>query len=231
MKRIITMLALLSGMAHAEQLQQKNITKLESYIRTADVAHFKIAYEKADNKQDIETQLLELAQNTKKELADELELASDGAINKKKLAMGALQALGIAYCAENAINLLYMAIKNTTLTYVWNVLRDIALSANKRPKLITYLTCRFPGVAACVAFWQTAPSPLCEYAYQPLALIPCALFSFLAYKAFKASAKNIKQGWNYKAHLETQIKNLDEIIDFLQADTITITTNPTGELI
>jgi hypothetical protein len=46
----------------------------------------------------------------------------------------------------------------------------------------------------------------------------------IAAVSLKYARNNLKQGWNYKAHLENQIKNVDEIIAFIQNPTATAVT-------
>jgi hypothetical protein len=47
-------------------------------------------------------------------------------------------------------------------------------------------------------------------------LIPTLLACLSTKYLTRYGAKTLKQGWNYKKHLETQIKNLDEIIEYIQ---------------
>jgi len=218
MKRIFIVTALLCSIAHADQ--QKNVAQLKSYISNADVIPFKAAYA-VESAQENKTQLLELAQSTQQKLTDELESWGNGTINKKKLALGALQALATVYCLAQVGYVAYGAIMPLKLYLPASSIYAPDTPAHINQKSVTmFLKCPALFIYAVLHVISTIHCGNGKYATATVAPTLCALSAYGAYKACKASAKNFKQGWNYKAHLEQQIKNIDEIITHIQNPTI-----------
>jgi hypothetical protein len=210
MKRILVIITLLTGITHADQPRAKDIVKLESYIQEANVKKFRAIYDSVDNKQDIKPLLLVWAHNTRKELSAELALIGDKKSDTKKLLIGTLQALCFLYCLDNMIDFPYSVIKDDLREYTKDVI-DAVLAYNK-----LYYIPRYPA-AILVSAVHRATRPTISY---PLGVTLCGALTLLTYKAWKASAKNIKQGINYPAYLKQQIKNLDEIIAYIQNPTV-----------
>jgi len=225
MKRIFIIIALLCGTAQAEK--PSIITALRSHIRDTNTAQFKKSYKKLSAAPEETTKLITLAQKEKDNRLAELSTLGTQTKHKKKIATGiGAGALGVGAAAlivPVSITLSVLSLHrdpNDSLVYhVSNTLVHMVQGADIALKL------------------TTAPCPICHHIYdgnhicytchtseRGAAIAACTgLIISLATASgllFKEAHERIKLGWNYKARLEQQIKNLDEIITYIQNPTI-----------
>jgi len=187
--------------------------QLAQHIVRADATGFKDTYNSfqnwpADERAAALQALAVTTQEVKQALQTELETNGDKA-NKFTLAKGVAQTILGTYCTLVTMFSLaykgeYFAINRVNLdrSFMLNLanrLEDNYLYING-PEILPFCL-RLDGYQKLAALTNIIVTPLTGY---------------LAYNSLKAGIQNCKNGWNYKAFVEQQIANIDEINAFIQ---------------
>ncbi len=219
---------------------------LKNLITQADVTEFKTTYDTfiescVPERSAVIQELVTTAEDVKQKLEKELENTGDNTTNKKTLAKGVLQTLGGLYGIANVAFVYWLQHLNVTthITTEEKILNSLRGMDNEtvrmriiRDKIAPYSFLGFANDAMLIAsdlgkkLTTTTPSRGTSW-FEFSPFIPGGFpFLFLAsitcissYQ-IKYGLNKIKIGYDYKAYLEQQIKNLDEIITHIntQAD-------------
>jgi|GEM_PF-1989226 len=253
MKRIFIITALLCSIVHAQQLPPKSATthdlahlkqtprelkpvntnNLMHYVKSAQVKKFKFEYNDDLCTAELKQELLDTAQKTKTTLQKELKFLGKRAVHPATLGRGIVQATVGLWALFNIYRTGDCCYKVYGKDYT-----KVFISPDNASRyffagdIVPYFftTTNEPVDTPGGGVHYLDPN-LTKQQSRFLSGVACsfASLSIIAAATMPYAFTNIKQGINYKAHLEQQIKNLDEIIAYIQlSQTIT---NHTGELI
>lgn len=213
--------------------------KLKNLIEQADVTAFKTTYDTfmkscVPECSTVVQELVTTAQDMKQKLEKELAAMGDNKVNKKTLAKGALQTIGGLYGIANVafvywVQYLYITthltpeektngflgiadairrirkIENKIAPYAFLSLADNAMITASE------LGSKTTNSRGRASWWFL--SPVIPFGFPFLFL---ATITYISGNQVNYGLNKIKTGWDYKAYLEQQIKNLDEIITHIQ---------------